>query len=82
MKIRVDVNSCSGQARCAAVAPEVYVLNDVGYNAIEETEIAEGQLTAACRGALACPEGAISIIDDQSKELSEQELRKLARVKS
>jgi ferredoxin len=81
MKICVDVGSCSGQARCAAVAGDVYVLDDVGYNATDEMEVSEAAITAACRGALACPEGAITILDDNGNELSEQELRKLARVK-
>jgi len=82
MKIRVDVNSCSGQARCAAIAPEVYVLNDVGYNATDELEVGEAHLVAACRGALACPEGAISIIDDQGRAIEDKELRRLARLKT
>lgn len=80
MKIRVDMASCSGQARCAAVAPDVYVLDDVGYNATDEMDLNEARLTAACRGALACPEGAITIIDDNGNELDERGLRKLARL--
>jgi ferredoxin len=82
MKIRVDVDSCSGQARCAAVASEAYVLDDVGYNATDELEVGEGLIAAACRGALACPEGAISILDDNGNELSEKELRKFAQLGS
>lgn len=82
MKIRVDVDSCVGQARCAAMAPEVYVLNDVGYNATDEMKVDEAQLVAAARGALACPEGAISIVDDQGRALDDNELRRLARLKS
>jgi ferredoxin len=81
MKIRVDVNSCSGQARCEAIAPEVFVLNDVGYNATDEKEVGEALLAAACRGALACPEGAITIVDDQGHEMDDSELRKSARLK-
>jgi ferredoxin len=81
MKIRVDVDSCSGQARCAAVAGDIYKLDDVGYNATDELDVDEASITLACRGALACPEGAITILDDDGNELSEQELRKLARVK-
>lgn len=80
MKIRIDLASCSGQARCAAVAPDVYVLDEVGYNATDEMDLTEARITAACRGALACPEGAITIIDDNGNALDEQELRKLARI--
>jgi ferredoxin len=82
MKIRVDVNSCSGQARCAAVASAVYVLDEVGYNATDEIDVGEAQIADACRGALACPEGAIAILDDQGNEIDEQTLRKLAQVGS
>jgi|GEM_PF-225370 len=82
MKIRVDTESCSGQARCAAVAGDVYELDDVGYNATSEKAVGEGALASACRGALACPEGAITIVDDDGNPLDEKQLRKLARLES
>jgi ferredoxin len=64
MRIKVDVARCSGHARCIAVAPNVYELNSDGYNEMPETEVAAGLEDQARRGARACPERAIAIVDD------------------
>lgn len=32
MKVRIDGDLCSGHARCEAMAPSVYQLDDNGYN--------------------------------------------------
>ena len=67
MKIRVSADLCCGAQRCAIVAPEVYSLKD-GYNALvgaEEDQAVPDDLKAqALRGARACPESAIKIIDE------------------
>jgi ferredoxin len=65
MKIRVIEGKCCGQARCAAVAPEFFILNDEGYLDIPERQIAPEQEALARRGARACPERAIMVIEDQ-----------------
>jgi ferredoxin len=78
VRIRVDTDICSGQARCNATAPHVYVLNDEGYNDSDDTDVSEGDLADASRGALACPEGAITLVDAEGTALSEAELRSLA----
>lgn len=71
MKIRVDSRLCSGHARCNAVAPNLFRLNDEGYNDSDDVEVGEAELQDAMRGALACPEGAISILDgDRAVPLS------------
>jgi ferredoxin len=64
MKIRVIEGKCSGHARCAAVAPEIFLLNDDGYLEIAETNIPADQEGLARRGARACPERAIEIVED------------------
>jgi ferredoxin len=74
----VDRTICSGQARCESIAPEVFVLNDEGYNDTDDQQVSEAHLTAACRGALACPERAIILIDDNGHEMSDTALRRLA----
>ncbi|MDO8389859.1 MAG: ferredoxin [Actinomycetota bacterium] len=63
MKIIVDNAACSGHGRCAALAPSVYVLDDRGYNAMNETEVAPGDEAAARVGASNCPERAITLVD-------------------
>jgi len=64
MRIIVDTKKCSGHARCVAVAPNVYVLNSDGYNVTPEMEVPAGKEAEAQRGARACPERAITIVDD------------------
>jgi ferredoxin len=78
VKIRVDTTICSGQARCAAAAPAVYSLDDEGYNSTDEREVADAQLADASRGALACPEGAITLLDDDGAVVTEDRLLRLA----
>lgn len=61
MRIHVDTDRCSGHARCRALAPDVYELDELGYNVTPVTEVAPGLEEAARRGADACPERAITI---------------------
>ena len=61
MKVIVDGAKCQGHARCAAKAPEVFKLNDDGYNNTGETEVPSGLEEQAKLGASVCPEGAIQI---------------------
>jgi ferredoxin len=46
------------------VAPDVYELNSDGFNEMAETEVSLGREDQARRGARACPERAIAILDD------------------
>jgi ferredoxin len=48
---------------CAAQAPEVYELDDTGYNTMGEFTVVEGQEEQARLGASWCPEGAITLIE-------------------
>jgi ferredoxin len=64
MKIRIDKARCVGHARCAAVAPEIYELDDDGYIAVEEIEVPAGKEDIARRGARACPERIISVVEE------------------
>jgi len=64
MRIRVIEGRCSGHARCAAVAPHIYRLDDNGYTAITEQEVSPADEEMARRGARACPERAIEILED------------------
>ncbi|MBV9842355.1 MAG: ferredoxin [Sphingomonadaceae bacterium] len=64
MRIRVIEGKCSGHARCAAVAPDIFILNDDGYLDMPETAVASENEALARRGARACPERAIEVIED------------------
>ena len=62
MKVTVDNDRCTGHARCNAAAPDVFLLDDVGYCAIRGTVDVAPELEQQARdGAAACPERAISI---------------------
>jgi len=65
MKIYVDSSLCVGHALCMFESPEVFVLDEQGYNKMGEFVVAPGQEESARAGMLACPEGAISIIEDE-----------------
>lgn len=67
MKIRINKAACVGNARCAAIAPELFPLNEEGYIAVEEVEVPPGQEALARRGARACPERIIVVEEDDKK---------------
>jgi ferredoxin len=64
MKIRIDKASCVGNARCAAVAPGLFPLDENGYIQVDEIEVPPGMEEDARRGAAACPERIILIEED------------------
>jgi ferredoxin len=61
MKIHIDKAKCVGHARCAAIAPELFQLDDDGYIAVTEIDVPPGQEAVARRGARACPERIITV---------------------
>jgi ferredoxin len=65
MKIRIEKAKCTGNARCAAVAPELFPLDDEGYIAVTEIVVPPGMEELARKGARACPERVIIVEDDQ-----------------
>jgi ferredoxin len=66
MKIKADNHLCSGHARCAAVAPEIFTLTDDGYIGFTEKEVTADQVALARRGVRACPERALSLEGDDA----------------
>ena len=64
MKIVARKEACAGHARCAAVAPEVFELDDDGYIAFTEKEIPADLAEQATRGAMACPERILTVLKD------------------
>jgi ferredoxin len=66
MKIRIDRAACVGNARCAAVAPELFPLDENGYIEVAEIDVPPGKEEDARRGAAACPERIILIEEDPS----------------
>ncbi len=63
MKIVIRKSECTGNARCQAVAGHLYALDDDGYIATEGFDVPPGEEDAARRGARACPEKIIAVIE-------------------
>lgn len=63
MIVTVDVDKCTGHARCNAAAPVLYTLDSDGYSAVHNYEVPSGQESLAREGAAACPERAITIVE-------------------
>lgn len=65
MRFLVDRALCSGHGQCAAFAPEVYELDDDGFNADagSSVDVPDEKLAAARTGADMCPESAITLLD-------------------
>jgi ferredoxin len=66
MKIHIDKAACVGNARCAAVAEELFPLDENGYIAVSEIDVPAGKEELARRGARACPERII-VIEETTK---------------
>ena len=68
-KIVIDKSQCVGHARCAHFAPELYELDGSGYIASEGFDVPPGQEVDAYRGARACPERVIRMLDSNGNEV-------------
>jgi ferredoxin len=66
MKIVADQQRCSGHARCASVAPDVFTLNDDGYIGFDIRDVPAELSARARRGVGACPERALKLVEDDS----------------
>jgi ferredoxin len=64
MKVNVHAERCQGHARCLAEGPDVFILDDLGYNSTSIENVPPHLHEQARRGALSCPEMAITIIEE------------------
>lgn len=64
MKVRIDKKQCVGNARCQAIAPQLYPLDEDGYIDTSGFDVGEGEEKAALNGAKSCPERIIFVIED------------------
>ena len=64
MKIAVDAAKCQGHARCYALAPELFDVDDYGQSTVRIDGDVPAELEERARLAAAnCPEFAIDIIE-------------------
>ena len=60
MKVTVDAGRCQGHARCQAIAPEIFHVDDVEQKSHVKLESIPAELEERARRAVrTCPEGAI-----------------------
>ncbi len=64
MKVQIDSSRCEGHARCFALAPELFDIDDYGEASVRNDGEVPADLEARARLAVAnCPESAISLIE-------------------
>jgi len=64
MKVLVNHELCQGHARCYALAPEVFDLDDDGYIRPGDIDVPEAHEALALRAVRACPECALTLEGD------------------
>jgi ferredoxin len=66
MKVRVDADKCSGHGQCYSYADAVFSADENGFNAArgQTLDVTPELEDDARRGALACPEQAIDVIEN------------------
>lgn len=62
MKIRIIKERCQGHAMCRMRAPQVFVLDEHGYNVMDPFGVRPESEAVALEGAEACPERAIVVL--------------------
>lgn len=63
MKLRVDYSVCTGHGRCAAVAPDLFFLDEDGKCGVTEVDVPEALIKQGSMAVNNCPERAISEVN-------------------
>lgn len=69
MNIRIERAQCVGNARCHAIAEDLYPLDDEGYIATDGFVVPDGRDKDARNGARACPERIIFVIEETGEQV-------------
>ena len=64
MKIRIDPDRCQGHARCFALAPELFAVDDYGQGSVIVDEVPMALEDRADLAIANCPEYAIERVGD------------------
>ncbi|MGH9079263.1 MAG: ferredoxin [Acidimicrobiales bacterium] len=64
VKIRVDPDKCQGHARCFAVAPELFDVDDYGQSSVIVDEVPPELQEKAHLAIANCPEYAIEVVSE------------------
>ena len=67
LKVKVDPERCQGHARCAALAPELFKLDELGNaHEIGGGSVPDALAEKAWLAKANCPELAIDVIEDKA----------------
>jgi ferredoxin len=65
VKVRIDAERCQGHARCYALAPDLFDVDDFGQSHVRGDGTVPAEREDVARLAVAnCPEFAIDIVED------------------
>ncbi|TDH46221.1 ferredoxin [Mycobacterium eburneum] len=64
MRIHLDQAKCSGHARCFAVDPDLFPIDDSGYSTVADHHVAPADEETVREGVAACPEMALTLVED------------------
>jgi ferredoxin len=64
VKIRIDPDKCQGHARCFALAPELFAVDDYGQASVIVDEVPAELVDRATLAIANCPEYAIERVGD------------------
>jgi len=63
MRLELDLDVCQGHARCWAIAPDLFDLDEAGFARLQVETVPPALEEAARLAAAACPERAIRTVD-------------------
>jgi ferredoxin len=66
VKIRIDPDRCQGHARCYALAPELFAVDDYGQASVIVDEVPPALEDRAGLAVANCPEYAIELVGDEA----------------
>jgi ferredoxin len=64
VRVHVDPERCQGHARCAALAPDVFELDENGFSTTRDTPVPPQLEVDAGKAVRSCPEEAITVATD------------------
>jgi ferredoxin len=64
VRIKVNADKCQGHARCFALLPEVFAVDDYGQSSVRGDGVVAPEFVAKAKLAVAnCPEFAIEVLE-------------------
>ena len=65
MRVRVDADKCQGHSRCVALAPELFLVDEMGLSTVIGDGSVPPEAESSARLAVAnCPEYAVEMIEE------------------